>query len=112
MGEAANIQHLYPEIVCGYVVICHFDGKDEIAVRKFEDSLRRISSRTSPNWSQGLIEDAWFIKIDKNNPVGKRVINPRETIRNGVCFAKKLAEELSSREPAVEFRKQGTGSDK
>lgn len=107
MGEAANVQHLSPELVIGYVVIM---DEHEDSMRKdgkgtwsdhFEGNLRKIAIRRAPLWNQGLIEAAWLIRINSSLPKGQRIVNVLDMDAKGTSFFQALLDELYLREPTL-----------
>jgi hypothetical protein len=108
MGEIANIQQLRPEIVIGYIVVfdvvadsCRQDGL--MWSDYFEQALGNIAIRKAPLWNQGLLEGFWFIRIDSQKPLGKRVVNLERVAAEGTAFFNALLSELRLREPAIPF---------
>jgi hypothetical protein len=106
MGEAANVQHLAPEMVIGYVIV--MDVVQDSAHRSgvtwidfFEASLGKIAIRRAPLWNQGLVEGSWVIRIDTRHPLGERVSDPLETDQKGIEFFRALLAELYRREPTL-----------
>lgn len=106
MGEAANVQHLAPEMVIGYVIVVdaaqdslHRSGVTWIDF--FEARLGKIAIRRAPLWNQGLIEGAWVIRIDSRNLPGNRILNPTQADHAGTAFFGALLSELYLREPAL-----------
>lgn len=111
MGEAANIQHLRPEVVIGYILL--FDVVAD-SLRKedsvmwsahFESAVKKIAVRKAPLWNQGLLEGTWFIRIDSSKPMGERVLQPGQTESDGERFFLSLLIEMKKREPAIPFSK-------
>ena len=110
MGETANVQHLRPEIVIGYVML--FDVSQDSRRREdnvlwsdfFEAALKRLAIRAAPLWNQGLLEGLWFIRFDSTKPSGHRLVDPAKTAREGRAFFRKLVTELHRREPAIALR--------
>lgn len=108
-GELANVQQLRPEIVIGYVVLVDV-SRDK---RRKEDGLmwsdyfelilRRLAIRRAPLWNQGLMEGLWFIRFNRNVPLGRRLVYPERVEREGGDFVRSLLCELKLREPAVEL---------
>ncbi len=111
MGETANVQQMSPEIVSGYVLL--FDNQADSIRRNdgllwsdyFQRAVNHIAIRKAPLWNQGLLEGAWFIRIDSSKPFGERIIDPEKTAREGESFFKSLLKELKIREPAISFSK-------
>lgn len=109
MGETANVQHLRPEIVIGYVM--RFDVSQDSRRRDdnvlwsdfFEAALKRLAVREAPLWNQGLLEGLWFIRFDSTKGRGHRLVDPVKTKREGRAFFHKLVTELQKREPAIEL---------
>jgi hypothetical protein len=109
IGEAANVQHLSPEIVIGYILL--FDAQADACRREdgllwseyFEQAVKRVAIRKAPLWNQGLIEGAWFIKFDSQAPFGKRVLLPEKVAAEERQFFISLLQELKRREPAIQF---------
>lgn len=106
MGEVANVQQLSPELVIGYVVI--MDEKENSAHRTdgtwidhFEGNLRRIAIRRAPLWNQGLVEAVWLIRINSDNPPGKRLVETESLDAAGTDFFRALLDELYLREPTL-----------
>lgn len=107
MGEAANVQQLSPEVVIGYVVIMDEAEDSNRRDRKgtwsdyFEGTLRKIAIRRAPLWNQGLIEAAWLIRINSQQPEGKRISNSQDMDAKGTSFFRALLDELYLREPTL-----------
>lgn len=109
-GELANVQHLRPEVVTGYVVIVDIA---EDSLRKndgltwadhFEVTLRKLAIRKAPLWNQGLMEGLWFIRVDSRAEPGKRLVQPHHVAAEGTRFVRDLLAELKLREPAIPLR--------
>lgn len=70
MGEAANVQLLSPEIVCGYVML--FNVAEDKASKKhgvtmaehLKKTLASLSGRKPPTWTIGTVEAAVFVAVD------------------------------------------------
>jgi hypothetical protein len=110
-GELANVQQLRPEIVIGYVVL--LDISEDKARSEdgtmwsdyFERALRKLAIRKAPLWNQGLMEGLWFIRFDRRQPAGNRLVDPQLVEAQGTEFIRALLCELRLREPAVELTK-------
>lgn len=111
-GELANVQHLRPEVVTGYVVLLDVA---EDSLRKqdhltwsdyFERALRKLAIRKAPLWNQGLMEGLWFLRFDKRRPPGDRLIDPDQVEREGAAFIRALLCELRLREPAITMTRE------
>ncbi len=108
-GELANVQQLRPEIVIGYVVLVDVSEdkrrkEDGLMWSEyFEQILRRLAIRRAPLWNQGLMEGLWFVRFDRSEPRGKRLLNPEKVEREGNEFVRSLLCELKLREPAVQL---------
>lgn len=109
-GELANVQHLRPEVVTGYVVLV--DVASDVPRRGdglmwadfFEATLRKLAIRKAPLWNQGLMEGLWFIRLDSRRPLGERLLDGERTQREGIEFVCALLAELKLREPAIKVR--------
>lgn len=107
MGEAANVQHLSPEIVIGYVVLVDEAGNskrtggDGTWVDYFRERLQRIAIRKAPLWNQGLIEAVWLVHIDSRREPGTRILATASVDAEGTGFFDALVSELRVREPSL-----------
>lgn len=109
MGEVANIQHLHPEVVIGYVVL--FDQVAD-STRKdgrlwseyFEQAIDKIAIRRAPLWNQGLLEASWFLRFHSGRPRDARLLDPDRTAERGEVFVTGLLDELRRREPAIPLK--------
>lgn len=118
MGEVANIQHRYPEVVTGYVIVVNHgaevsrtQGGERIRVvpeaqnrqyiQDFRERLVRIAIRRAPVWGAGLIEGFWVIEVDSRRPPGSRVVDLSRALAEGEAFFRAIVAELDHREPAL-----------
>lgn len=70
MGEAANVQLLSPEIVCGYVIILDI-GADKHSKKHgatwadhLRSTLSSLSQRKPPTWTIGTVEAVVLGEVD------------------------------------------------
>jgi len=111
MGEVANVQHLFPEVVAGYVVVLDNVANKRRTVDKtrsddtwfdyFERRLTHLAIRRPPVWSPGLLEVFWVVRIDSARSHGHRLVQPGATARAGRVFVTTLVAEMRSREPTL-----------
>lgn len=114
MGEVANVQHRYPEVVTGYVALVDRNAspsgglrtaaprnQNEQYIARFRDAVERISIRRAPIWGPGLIEFAWIIELDTARPAGSFVADPDLAAAEGEDFFQALTRELFEREPRL-----------
>ncbi|MCK6502372.1 hypothetical protein L6R53_03075 [Myxococcota bacterium] len=114
MGEVANVQHQYPEVVIGYVAFLDRNaapsggvradaprGLNEQHIQRFREAVERLSIRKAPIWGPGLIECAWIIELDTARPQGAWVADPLLAAGEGEDFFRALSQELFSREPRL-----------
>jgi hypothetical protein len=102
MGEVTNVQMYSPEVVVGYVMI--FDVSKDVHARKHESTwcdllrsrLTRLSGRSAPSWSIGMIEAFSILQVDFST--GPRLLTPEEDIQ---AMFDVLAEEVKKRNPSL-----------
>lgn len=104
MGEAANIQLLFPEVVIGYVAIL-----DEAVnaprtgggtwVDFFSARVEALAVRKAPVWGAGLIEAVWVIRIDSRRAPGARLLDRDGERARGEVFITSILKALRMREP-------------
>lgn len=109
IGETANVQQMFPEVVTGYVIL--FDEKADSIRREdkktwsafFEEAIKKLTIRKAPIWNQGLLEGTWFVQFDSRLPYGERILYPEKAEKELRIFILSLLKELKLREPAIPF---------
>lgn len=94
MGEAADLQLRYPEVVIGYIMI--LNEADPRTTREnatrwigvYERRLASLTIRTPPLWQGGLIEAGQAVRVDFER--GPKLVSPPDVLDR---FFDKLVEE-------------------
>lgn len=110
MGEVANVQLLFPEVVIGYITLLDEaanserradDGHGDTWADHFQVRAQALARRGAPAWGAGLIEALWVVKIDSRRPVGERCLAPDEAEAEGQRFLDSLVTHAREREPSL-----------
>lgn len=99
IGEVADLQMRYPEIVIGYIVLVDAADTEEEPNRsewadELERRLKSISGRSPPYWGTGSVEAAVVIKTNLAGEGGPEVLTEHALTE---AFFDTLAEQYMSR---------------
>jgi hypothetical protein len=102
IGEVANAQMYSPEIVIGYLMVFNV-GEDVFSAKHgctwcelLRTRLQRLSGRTAPYWSTGMIEASVVVEVDFSD--GPKLITPEEDVERMLDM---LVLEVKARNPDV-----------
>ena len=79
IGEAADVQMRYPEIIVGYIMLMDVTGKGaEKWIPEYEQRIARMAGRAPPFWVLGTVEAAQIVRVDfsPSPPGGTRLVSP------------------------------------
>jgi hypothetical protein len=102
MGEVANVQMYSPEIVVGYLMI--FNTAEDAVSKKhgitwcdtLDQALRRLSGRSAPSWSVGMVESYVIVRVDFSG--GPLVLTPEAEVQRMIGT---LVSEVKKRNPSI-----------
>jgi len=102
IGEVANVQMYSPEIVVGYIMVFNV-AKDAVSLKHsgtwcnlITSRLSRLSGRSAPSWSIGMIESFAVVQVDFSQ--GPRLITPEREVH---AMLDALVAEVKNRNPLL-----------
>ncbi|MYD46394.1 MAG: hypothetical protein F4W92_08590 [Gammaproteobacteria bacterium] len=107
MGEMANVQLRYPEIVMGYIMIIGVNEKKGEVLKdaaryfdRFHDAIKQLTGRDAPSWAAGTVEASAIISVDFHTQPRAQILH----MPNVDDFFDHIAVKLSERNPDLQIK--------